>query len=60
MTQRHDAEVFQILIGEITKNRAIDIVLGETRSVLGHAEAFEPVRNFLHELCAALPAIGTT
>jgi hypothetical protein len=34
--------------GQVPKHREIDSVLGKTLCVLGHAELFEPVRNFLH------------
>jgi hypothetical protein len=36
------------LICQVTKDREIDIVLGKTLRVLGHAELSEPVRNLLH------------
>jgi len=43
-----DADVFEILIGQMAKYRDIDPVLGKGLGVLGHAELFEPVRNLLH------------
>src|SRR5580693_1367793 len=47
MSER-DAEVFQVLIGQVGENSEIYVVLGKALSVLGHAELFEPVRNLLH------------
>jgi hypothetical protein len=43
-----DADVFEILIGQIAKYRDINPVLGKALRVLGHAELFEPVSNLLH------------
>ena len=43
-----DADVFEILIGQMAKRRDIDPILGKALRVLGHAERFEPVRNLLH------------
>jgi len=43
-----DADVFEILIGQVAKRRDIDPILGKALRVLGHAERFEPVRNLLH------------
>ena len=43
-----DTEVFQVLIGQVAKDREINAVFGKTLRVLGHAELFEPVRNLLH------------
>src|SRR5215472_269226 len=45
---KSDAEIFEMLLGQIGKNENIDLVFGKTISVLGHAELFEPVRNLLH------------
>ena len=43
-----DADLFEVLIGQIAEDRDIDVVLGKALRVLGHAELFEPVRNLLH------------
>ena len=43
-----DADVLQILVSQIAENAGINIVIGKTQGVLGHAELFEPVRNWLH------------
>ncbi len=43
-----DADVFEILIGQMAKRRDIDPILGKGLRVLGHAELFEPIRHLLH------------
>jgi hypothetical protein len=43
-----DANVVEVLIGQMAEYRDIDSVLGETLGVLGHAEDFEPVRDLRH------------
>src|SRR5262249_23841804 len=43
-----DADVLEILVGQIAKTRDINPVLGKVLVLLGHAELFEPVRNLLH------------
>ena len=43
-----DAELLEVLIGQVAKNRDINVALGKALRVLGHAELFEPVRNLLH------------
>ena len=45
---KRDTKLFEVLIGQIAKDRGVDIVLGKALRVLGHAERFEPVRNLLH------------
>ena len=45
---KDDTQIFQVLIGEVTKNREINAVFGKGLRVLGHAERFEPIRNLLH------------
>ena len=47
MPQRN-ADVFQILIGQMAEYRNINFVVDKAFRVLGHAELFEPVRNLLH------------
>ena len=51
MSERPDANLFEVMIVRSPKDREIDIILGKALGVLGHAELVEPVRNFLH--CAA-------
>src|SRR5215813_10662463 len=48
MPDRDDANLFEILVGQVTQNLEIDIILGKALSVLPKAELFEPVRNLLH------------
>ena len=43
-----DTKLFEVLIGQIAKNGGVDVTLGKTLRVLGHAERFEPIRNLLH------------
>jgi len=43
-----DAKLFQVLIGQVAKDREINPVFSKTLGVFGHAEFFEPVRNLLH------------
>ena len=39
---KNNAEIFEILIGQVRKDGEIDPVLGEALRVFGHAETFEP------------------
>ena len=48
MAERRNADLFEVLIGQVAEDREIDIVLGKALGVLGHAELFEPVRDLLH------------
>src|SRR5262249_60721397 len=48
MPDRRDANLFEILIGQVTQNIEINIILGKALSVLPETELFEPVRNLLH------------
>src|SRR6516225_7114607 len=43
-----DAELFEMLIGEVGKDGEIYSVFGKTLRVLGHAELFEPNGDLLH------------
>ena len=43
-----DADVLEVLIGQMAEYRDIDSVLGKALRILRHAELFEPVRNLLH------------
>jgi hypothetical protein len=59
MAERHYAEVFQVLIGQLAEDCEINVVFDKARRVLGHAELFEPVRNLLHRRPrAVLPVTG--
>src|SRR5262245_6259241 len=48
MPHRGDANLFEILVGQVTQNIEINIILGKALSVLPETEPFEPVRNLLH------------
>src|SRR5262249_18429575 len=48
MPDRGDANLFKILVGQVTQNFEINIILGKALSVLPETEPFEPVRNLLH------------
>ena len=48
MAQRHNANLFEVLICQIRKDGKIDVVLGKALSVLPETELLEPVRNPLH------------
>jgi hypothetical protein len=41
-------EVLEVLVGQMPKDRKIDVVIGKGLSVLRHTEFLEPVRNFPH------------
>ena len=43
-----DADVLEVLIGQIAEDRDIDHVLGKALSVLGQTELFEPITNIQH------------
>jgi hypothetical protein len=42
-----DAQLFEVLVSQMTEDGGIDVVLSKTLGVFGHAELFEPVRNLL-------------
>src|SRR6516162_2117896 len=48
MPERRDTNLFEILIGQVTQNFEVNIILGKALSVLPKAELFEPLRNLLH------------
>src|SRR5262245_40716003 len=48
MPDRGDANLFKILLGQVTQNFEINIILGKALSVLPETKPFEPVRNLLH------------
>jgi hypothetical protein len=47
MTERHNANLFEVLIGQIRQDEKANIVLGKPLRVLSETEPFEPVRNLL-------------
>jgi hypothetical protein len=48
MPKRCNANLFEVLIGQVTQNIEINIILGKALSVLPETELFEPIRNLLH------------
>jgi hypothetical protein len=48
MTERRNANLFEVLIGQIRQDEKANIVLGKPLRVLSETEPFEPVRNLLH------------
>jgi hypothetical protein len=48
MAKRRNTNLFEVLIGQVTQDREINIVLGKALGILGQAELFEPVRDLLH------------
>ena len=48
MTERRNTNLFEVLIGQVTQNSEINIVLSKTLGVLGHTELFKPIHNLLH------------
>src|SRR6516164_6055317 len=53
MAERRNADLFEVLIGQVWQDREIDIVLCKALGVLGQAELFEPVRDLLHPALSA-------
>ena len=43
-----DADLLEVLISQIAKDRDINAIFGKALRVLGHAELFEPICNLLH------------
>jgi hypothetical protein len=48
MAERRNTYLFEILIGQVTQDREVNIVISKALDVLGHAELFEPLRDLLH------------
>jgi hypothetical protein len=48
MAERCNADLFEVLICQVSKDSKIDVVLGKALSVLPETELLEPVRNLLH------------
>jgi hypothetical protein len=53
IAERRNTDLFEFLIGQITQDREINIVLGKAPGILGQAELFEPVRDLLHRAPSA-------
>ena len=47
MTKRRNADLFEVLIGQIRQDDKIDVILGKALRVLTETELFEPIRNLL-------------
>ena len=45
MTERTDAELFQVCVSELAENCEINVVFSERRCVLSEAQAFQPFLN---------------
>jgi hypothetical protein len=48
MTERRNANLFEVLIGQIRQNDKGNVVLGKALSVLPESDGLEPIRNLLH------------
>ena len=56
MPERRNANLFEVLIGQVTQNGEINIIVSKALNMLLHSELFEPVRNLLHR--GYLPIAG--
>ena len=48
MAKRRNADLFEVLICQISKDGKIDVVLGKAVSVLPETEPLKPICNLLH------------
>src|SRR5262245_53480923 len=48
MAERRNADLFEVLICQISKDGKIDVVLGKAVSVLPETELLKPICNLLH------------
>ena len=48
MTERGDAEVFQVLVRQVGQNAKINIVLGKVLSVFFEPDLLKPICNLWH------------
>jgi hypothetical protein len=48
MTERSDANLFEVLIGQVAEYREINVVLGKSLGILPEPQRLKPVRNLLH------------
>jgi hypothetical protein len=48
VTERCNANLFEVLIGEIRQDDKADVVLGKALRVLSETELLKPVRELLH------------
>ena len=54
---KDNADVFQVLIGQVAKDRKINAIFGKTIRVLGQTELFEPVGDLLHGAKPTRPSL---
>ena len=55
---KRDAKPVEVLIGQVPKDRGVDVALGKTLSVLGHAERFKPVRIVVRPFMGVMMSIS--
>ena len=48
MIKRRNADLFEVLTGEIRQDGKIDVILGKALRVLSETEFLKPVRGLLH------------
>jgi hypothetical protein len=48
MAERHNPEISEVLVGQLSNDAFIDVIFNKALNVLRHAERFEPIRNLLH------------
>ena len=54
---KDNADLFEVLIGQVGKDRKINAIFGKTIRVLGHTELFEPVGDLLHGAKPTRPSL---
>jgi hypothetical protein len=47
MAERRNTYLFEILIGQVTQDREVNIVMSKALDLLAHAELFESLRDLL-------------
>ena len=57
---QQDADVLQVLIGQMAKRGDANFIFSKALRVLGHAEFFEPLRKVLHCAAPAGTVIGAS
>jgi hypothetical protein len=48
MAQGGHSELFKVMVGQVSQDGKVDVILSKALSVLPETEIFEPVRNLLH------------
>ena len=54
---KDNADLFEVLIGQVAKDREINAIFSKTIRVLGQAELFEPVGDLLHGAKPTRPSL---